>query len=155
MPKRVEVIGAVAFSSLGPDLRWDVSLGVTEALKRDYGHSLPDGYDFGTPRISDVLLSDDPEIDVVTVDPKKLKACPRLTGAYHVGTVRKYEKAFLRGDQFPPIVIDSGTRKMLVEGAHRACAAERAEVPEIQALDVASIDLEEVVRHGDKLLFRR
>ncbi len=155
MTKRVEVVGTALFSELPPDLRWDFSLGVTEALKRMYGHLLPKGYDFGTPRIGDALLADNPEIDLVSVDPKKLKACGRMTGAVHAGLVRKYEKAFRRGDQFPPIVVDSDARNMLVEGAHRACSAERAGIQEIEALDVASVDLEAVLRHGDRLLFRR
>jgi len=155
MTKRIEVVGTVVFSQLPSPLRWDFSLGVTEALKRVYGHLLPKGSDFGTGRVGDALLSDNPEIDLVMIDPKRLKACGRLTGAVHTWLVRKYEKSFRRGDQFPPIIVDSGARKMLVEGAHRACSAERAGILEIEALDVASVDLEALLRHGDRLLFRR
>ncbi len=155
MTKRVEVVGMAVFSSLPSDLQWDVSLGIQTALRRTYAHLLPNGYDFGTGGILAALDFDNPEIDLVMVDPKRLKACGRMTGAVHAGLVRKYEKLFRRGDQFPPIVVNSSARKMLVEGAHRACSAERAGIPKIEALDVASVDLEAVLRHGDRLLFRR
>lgn len=155
MPKKVRVIGAVSYSELPPAFRWDFALGVTEALDREYGRQLPRGKAFGAGRVVDALLSDEPSIKVVAVDPKRLKACQRMTGKYHTGTVEKYRKAYLRGDEFPPIVVNSRLKDILVEGAHRACAADQADVVEISALDVASVKLEALLRHGEDLLVPR
>lgn len=155
MPKKVRVVGSVHYSDLSPEFRWDFALGVTEALERKYGQSLPRGNSFGTGRIVHALLSDNPVVEVVALDPKRLKACKRMSGAVHTAMIERYRKAYLRGDEFPPIVVNSSLKDMLVEGLHRACAADRADVVEISALDVASIDLEAVLRHGDKLLFPR
>lgn len=146
-------MGVVSYSDLSAELRWDFALGVTEALEREY--KTPKGFSFGTPRVAAVLLSENPEIEIVAVDPRRLKACARMKGAYHTGIVEKYRKAYLRGADFPPIVINSSLRNMLCEGAHRACAAERAGVKEIGALDVASIALDVIIQRGAALLFPR
>ena len=153
MAKRVKSIGSVHYSDLSPEFRWDFATGVTEALDRKYGRLVPRNNAFGTGRVLKALLSDNPVVDVVAVDPKRLKACKRMSGAVHTAMVEKYRKAYLRGDEFPPIVINSNLKDMLVEGLHRACAASQADIAEISALDVASVNLEALLRHGDKLLF--
>ena len=155
MPKKVRVIGEVQYSDLSPQFRWDFALGVTEALERKYRRILPPGNAFGTGRVLTALFSDNPVVAIVAVDPKRLKACQRMSGAVHTAMIERYRKAYLRGDEFPPIVVNSNLKDILVEGLHRACAADRADVAEISALDVASVDLEAVLRHGDKLLFPR
>lgn len=76
-----------------------------------------------------------------------------MSGAVHAAMIERYRKAYLRGDEFPPIVVNSGLKDMLVEGLHRACAADKADISEISALDVANVDLEALLRHGDELLF--
>lgn len=154
MVKKIASVGVASYSQLTPELQWDFAVGVTRALDREYGKEIPSGFSFGTPRVANALHSDDTEIEIVAVDPRRLKACVRMKGRYDTGTVEKYRKAYLRGTDFPPIVINSSLRNMLCEGYHRSCAAERAGVEEINALDVASIDLGVIAQRGDSLLFR-
>ena len=155
MAKKVRAIGEVRYADLSPEFRWDFATGVTEALSRKYGKLIPRDNAFGTGRVLNALLSDNPVVEIVAVDPRRLKACQRMSGAVHTAMTERYRKAYLRGDEFPPIVVNSNLKDMLVEGLHRACAADRADVVEISALDVASVDLEALLRHGDKLLFPR
>lgn len=150
--QRMKVIGSALYARLPGDIRWDVALVLTDDLERSYKTKAPHPLYSGTMLAMTILDGVNARIPLVSIDPRKLNACPRLTGKYHTGTVFKYEQAYLRGEQFPPIVIDSRAREMLGEGSHRACAAERAGIAEIEAFDVGLIDLRPLVTYHRKIV---
>ena len=55
------------------------------------------------------------------------KVYPR--SKYSTGTIERYADAMLAGDEFPPLVLEDGTNRML-DGKHRIEAYKRAEITE-------------------------
>lgn len=141
--KKVRKIGTVKFSELIPGVGRDVAIGIASRLNAK--HNVTDTYD---PQFINVLVAETAakavslELDIVMVDPGKLKACTPLVRSRP--EIPRYEEAWRKGDRFPPIVVDSSLTwpKMLHEGWHRACSAARVGIPEIEAIDIGTADLE-------------
>lgn len=88
----------------------------------------------------EALNAVNPELEIVAIDPKSLRACSRQIS----GEVGPFIKAWKQGFRFPPIIIDSGqkTGGMLHDGRHRACSAARLGIPNIEAIDLKGVNLE-------------
>lgn len=135
------------FNDLMLQVSWDVAGALAAAL--NLKRNVQETYDpeFVSPqgaRMAAQALN--PELAIVLVDPAKLKACsPEVVGR---DETPKYEEAWKSGARFPPVVVNSrwSGNKMLHEGWHRSCSAERVGIPEIEAIDVVAIDLEELDR---------
>ena len=133
-PKRVRKIGTVRLNAMDRGAAEDALVGIQAAI--NWGRNVSDPYDPQSVTILAVGMAAkevNPELDLVLVDPAFLGAVAAIEQAGGVETPAK----------LPSVVIHSKlpVKRMLVEGWHRAASAERAGVPEIEAVDVASMDL--------------
>lgn len=139
---KVQKIGTVKFNELIPGVAWDVAAAVAAALNARRG--VTETYDpefIGVQGAKAAANAAKLELDIVMVDPAKLKACSAEILEHPETEV--YEKAWKEGQRFPPVVINSmlSWRKMLQEGWRRTCGAARAKASFIEAIDVAGADL--------------
>lgn len=134
-------LGTVRYGDLMESVSKHVVVAVTEYLN-DLRH-VTDAED---PRhvtllaAEEVLTAVNPELEIVVIDPKILRACSRQIS----GEVAPFIKAWKQGFRFPPIIIDSGRKSggMLHDGRHRSCSAARLCIPGIEAIDLKDINLE-------------
>lgn len=144
---KVRKIGTVKFNDLVPQVSWDVAGAIAAALNAR--RNVHETYDpeFVSPQGAKLAAqATNPELAIVLVDPKKLKAC--ASEVVEQEEIPKYVEAWKGGARFPPVVVNSRhvADKMLHEGWHRSCSAARAEIPEIEAIDVAGVDVEALDR---------
>lgn len=154
---RLDVIANIRYSVLEESIAWDVSVCVADVLRR-HMHAKTQLHPLfiSTTQTQRLLYRFDPEIALVVVAPKSLKACTRIITKQHEAITQEYERAWREGSEFPPIVIDSTSPTgLLCEGWHRACAAERAGISGIEAIDVGSIDPEPIAKYYESRIKER
>lgn len=139
---KVQKIGTVRFNDLMPAPAWDVASAIAAALNARRG--VTEDYDPEFVHVQGAKAATHAaklELDLVMVDPGKFKVCtPEVLELPETST---YEKAWKEGQRFPPVVINSrlSWRKMLQQGRRRACAASRAGLTAIEAIDIAVAEL--------------
>lgn len=145
--RKVRKIGTVRYSDLVPGTARDVAGALAAALNAR--RKVTETYDpeFVSPAGAQAAAAAlGLELDIALVDPGKLKSCtPEVLARSEIA---RYETAWKEGARFPPVVIDSRLtwRKMLHEGWHRTCSAQRVGLTELEAIDVGSADFEKLDR---------
>jgi hypothetical protein len=122
----VSVAKTVRFDELGPEAQDDVVHSIAEVT----------GEDLDDIRIG---LENGPAVlPLILVSPRSILAPRRSVSA---AVVRDYAKAWERGVEFPPIVMDSSAdpSDALIEGGHRLISAIKAKVRKIKAIDLAGV----------------
>lgn len=144
-PVLVRPAGTLRYADLIPSVAEHVAIGLAEELNAR--RHVKDDDD---PRYVNLLAAQEagrqinPTLEVVYIDPKRLKACVRQI----VDEIAPYKEAWAGGFRFPPIIIHSGHKigSMLYDGRHRSCAAARLGIPEIEAIDLKDVDLDPLDR---------
>lgn len=137
---RIRALGTVKYSDLVQSVAEHVATALGQGLNRK--RNVTDAED---PRsvnllaIQQALSAINPDLKIVAINPKRLKACSRQI----VQEVAPFMEAWKEGFRFPPILIDSGRKTgiFLHDGRHRSCAAARLGIPEIEAIDLKGVDL--------------
>lgn len=144
-PVLVRPVGSVRYADLIPFVAEHVAIGLAEELNAK--RKVTDSDD---PRHVNLFAAQsagvqvNPELPIVYIDPKRLKACSKQV----VSEIASYVEARKKGKRFPPVVINSGRKigEMLHDGRHRSCSAARLGIPEIEAIDLKDVDLDPLER---------
>lgn len=136
---RTRSLGTVRYGDLVASVAEHVAIALGEDLNRR--RHVTDAED---PRyvtllaVQQALSAVNPDLEIVAIDPKRLKTCSRKIANEAV----PFMKAWKQGFRFPPIIIDSGARGVFLhDGRHRSCSAARLGIPEIEAIDLKDVDL--------------
>lgn len=134
--KPVRQISVIRFLDLPPEIQTDFAVCLKERLERIY--NLPEGKGIFTDDVRNLLTHLNPEIPLLMVETWLLVQAERET---YEEKVLEYMAVWESGEaQFPPVVVDSESDEVLCEGGHRSFSAFHANIKEIEAVDVASLD---------------
>lgn len=132
----IRQIAVIRFLDLPPEIQTDFAVCLRVRLERIY--NLPEGKGIFTDDVRNFLTNLNPELPLLMVETWLLVQTERET---YEDTVLEYMAVWESGEaQFPPVVIDSESDEVLCEGGHRSLSASLANIKEIEAVDVASID---------------
>jgi hypothetical protein len=139
----VSAAKTVRFDELDPETQDDVIHSIARITKEDQDD------------VRTGLENGPASLPLVTVDPSwAWGSLPPKDRAVSPVVVKKYKEAWLRGDEFPPIVIASDDRIPLHEGLHRAASAIRAGIRKIPAIDLAGVEVAETPEGLETYRFR-
>jgi len=137
---RTRSLGTVRYGDLVTFVAEHVAIALGEDLiRRRHVTDAEDPRSVTLLAVQQALSAVNPDLEIVAIDPKCLKACSRKIAHETAAFVEAWKQGF----RFPPIIIDSGARgAFLHDGRHRSCSAARLGIPEIEAIDLKDIDLD-------------
>lgn len=142
--KPIRQVGVVRFLALPEEIQTDIAVCMKQRLERIY--NIEDGEAIWTDDLRELLVSMNPELPILMVQTWLLVQAGREV---YDDVVAEYKAIWESGQaHFPPVVIDSESEEVLCEGAHRSFSAHQAGIKEIEAVDVAALDVEAI---GKKL----
>ena len=136
----IRQVGVVRFLALPEEIQTDIAVCMKQRLERIY--NIDDGEAIWTDDLRALLDSMNPELPILMVQTWLLVQAGR---ELHDDVVAEYKAIWESGQaQFPPVVIDSESEEVLCEGGHRSFSAHQAGIKEIEAVDVAALDVEAI-----------
>lgn len=139
--RQIRQIGTVRLTDLPPEIQTDVAVCLERRIDRilNVPGTRPDEKTVWAEDILELLVPANPLLPLLLVSTALLVKTER---ALDDDRLAEYRAVWETGEvRFPPVVVDSEDEILLCEGGHRSFSAYQAGVKEIQAVDVAAIDL--------------